>query len=196
MLQKTPRTQVHRLPARASYDRDVCNAILDEALVCHVGFDVDGQPFVIPTTYARDGEVLYVHGAAASRMLKALGRGIPICVTVTLLDGLVLARSAFHHSMNYRCVVILGVATELVDEDEKRRALDAIVEKVKPGRTREVRGPSAKELAATRVLRVPIAEASVKIRSGGPIDDPEDLAIPCWAGHIPLALVASPGIPA
>ncbi len=195
MLHKTPRTRVHRLPARASYDRDACNAILDEALVCHVGFEIDGQPFVIPTTFARIEDLLYVHGAAASRMLRTLAEGVAVCVTVTLLDGLVLARSAFHHSMNYRSVVILGVATEVATGDEKRRALDAIVERVGAGRTREVRPPNEKELTATKVLRLSIQEASVKSRTGGPIDDPEDATIPCWAGHIPLRIVAGEGVP-
>jgi nitroimidazol reductase NimA-like FMN-containing flavoprotein (pyridoxamine 5'-phosphate oxidase superfamily) len=184
----TERTRLHRRPGRGSYDRAVIDAILDEALVCHVGFVHEGQPYVVPTTYARVGEALYVHGAAASRMLRNLRDGIPVCVTVTLLDGLVLARSAFHHSMNYRSVVILGVATEVTDEPERLHALEAVVEHMYPGRWREVRPPSPQELRATMVLRLPIVEASAKIRTGGPLDDPEDLAWPCWAGHIPVRL--------
>lgn len=194
MLKETARTRVHRIPSRASYDRAGCYAILDEALVCHVGFVFDAVPYVIPTAYARTGDHLYIHGAAASRMLKALASGIDVCVTVTLLDGLVLARSAFHHSMNYRSAVILGVATLVNDHDEKRRALDAFVERMRPGRSREVRAPNAKELAATSVLRLAIEEASVKTRAGGPLDDPEDMTLRCWAGHIPLRLVRSEGV--
>jgi len=181
---------VRRRPARASYERDVIQAILDEGLVCHVGFVLDGQPFVIPTTYARVGDALYVHGAAASRMLRGLARRLPVCVTVTLLDGLVLARSAMHHSMNYRSVVVLGTATEVTDADEKRRALEALVEHVAPGRWPAVRPPSVAELAATAVLRLPVVEVSAKVRTGPPIDDADDLARPCWAGEVPLRLVA------
>ena len=177
------------------------DAILDESLVGHAGFVVDGHPFVIPTTYARVDETLYVHGAAASRMLRAVGSGEPVCFTVTLLDGLVLARSAFHHSMNYRSVVVLGRARVVTEAAEKLAALDAIVEHVAPGRGREVRGPNAKELAATVVVALPLDEASAKVRMGGPIDDEEDLALPCWAGHLPLSLVAgapvaADGVPA
>src|SRR5437870_530197 len=155
-LSPTSRTRVRRLPRRASYDRDAIDAILDEALVCHVGFLDQGQPFVLPTTYARVDDVVYLHGSAASRMLRGLGAGIPVCLTVTLLDGLVLARSAFHHSMNYRSVVILGVATEVTDAAERLRALAAIVEHVHPGRWAEVRPPNEQELKATMVLRLPI----------------------------------------
>jgi hypothetical protein len=189
-LTPTQRTKLTRRPNRGAFDRATIDAILDEALVCHVGFTHAGQPFVIPTTYARVGEALYIHGSAASRMLRALGEGIPVCVTVTLLDGLVLARSAFHHSMNYRSVVILGVASEVTDPAERLLALEAIVEHMTPGRFGEVRPPTPKELKATSVLRLPIVEASAKIRSGGPIDDPEDLAQPCWAGHVPVRLTA------
>jgi nitroimidazol reductase NimA-like FMN-containing flavoprotein (pyridoxamine 5'-phosphate oxidase superfamily) len=195
------RTRVRRRPARGAYDREVIDAILDEGLVCHVGFVHDGQPYVVPTTYARVGDLLYVHGAAASRMLRVLAEGVPVCVTVTLLDGLVLARSAFHHSMNYRSVVVLGVAAEVIDEAERLRALRAIVEHVVPGRWPVVRPPTSQELRATSVLRLPLAEASAKIRTGGPLDDAEDLARPVWAGHVPLRLVplapvADAGVPA
>jgi nitroimidazol reductase NimA-like FMN-containing flavoprotein (pyridoxamine 5'-phosphate oxidase superfamily) len=166
------------------------HAILDEALYCHVGFSLEAQPYVIPTVHARVAERLYLHGSAASRMLGALTQSTPLCVTVTLLDGLVLARSGFNHSMNYRSVIILGVATELTDEAEKRAALDALVERVLPGRAAEVRAANRKELNATRVLSLPIAEASAKVRSGPPHDDPEDYTLGCWAGVLPLRLTA------
>ena len=191
----TDRTRVRRRPERAAYDSAAIAAILDEALVCHVGFVHDGQPYVLPTTYARMGEALWIHGSAASRMFRGLATGIPVCVTVTLLDGIVLARSAFHHSMNYRSVVILGVATEVTDEAERLLGLEAIVEHVAPGRWGEVRPPSAQELRATMVLRVPIAEASAKIRTGGPLEDPSDLGRACWAGHVPMALAAGTPVP-
>jgi nitroimidazol reductase NimA-like FMN-containing flavoprotein (pyridoxamine 5'-phosphate oxidase superfamily) len=186
----TPRTTLRRLPTRGSYERDTVHAILDEALVAHLGFVQEAQPFVIPTIHARVGDVVYVHGSAASRMLRGLARGIPACLTVTLVDGLVLARSAFHHSMNYRSVVVLGAAELVTDDDEKRRALDAIVEHVAPGRSAEVRGPNEKELKATSVLRLGLDECSAKVRTGGPVDDEEDYALPCWAGVLPLRLVA------
>src|SRR5438552_1694121 len=194
-LSPTPRTRVHRLPSRASYDLTTIHAILDEALVCNLGFVHDGQPFVLPTTYARVGDALYLHGSAASRMLRGLAGGIPVCVTVTLLDGLVFARSAFHHSMNYRSVVILGVASEVGEIAERLGALRAIVEHPAPGRWTAVRPPSERELRATLVLRLPIAEASAKIRTGGPLDDADDLGWPCWAGHVPLRVVALPPVP-
>jgi hypothetical protein len=194
-LTATERTRLRRLPARGSFERSTIDAILDEALVCHVGFVHDGHPYVIPTTFARVGDALYVHGSAASRMLRGLREGIPVCVTVTLLDGLVFARSAFHHSMNYRSVVILGVASEVTDEAEQLQALEAVVEHVFPERWREVRPPSRKELRATMVLRLPILEASAKIRAGGPLDDPEDLGWPCWAGHVPVRLTALAPLP-
>jgi uncharacterized protein len=194
-MNPTHRTRVRRLPKRASYDRDVIHAILDEALVCHVGFVDDGQPFVIPTIYARVDDAIYLHGSAASRMLRGLAGGIPVCITVTLIDGLVFARSAFHHSMNYRSVVMLGVAAEVTDAAERLRALEAIVEHVTPGRWTAVRTPNERELKATSVLRLPIVEASAKVRSGGPIDDAEDLGWPCWAGHVPLRLVPLAPIP-
>jgi nitroimidazol reductase NimA-like FMN-containing flavoprotein (pyridoxamine 5'-phosphate oxidase superfamily) len=187
------RVRVRRLPQRAAYDRATVHAILDEGLVCHVGFVVEGQPFVIPTTYARVGERLYIHGSAASRMLRTLKEGVPVAATVTLLDGLVLARSAFHHSMNYRSVVVLGTAREVSDPAEKKAALDAIVEHVVPGRTPHVRPPSANELKATLVLCLPLDEASAKTRSGPPLDDEEDYGLACWAGVLPLGL--RPGTP-
>ena len=192
-LQPTSRTTLRRLPDRGRFDRPTVYAILDEALNCHVGFAADGQPFVIPTIHARVEDHLYVHGSAASRMLKTLKGGVPVCLTVTLLDGLVLARSAFHHSMNYRSVMVLGDAQAVTDETEKWDALEAIVEHVAPGRWAEVREPSAKEMAGTLVLRLPIEEASAKVRTGPPIDDEEDYALECWAGVLPMRLV--PGTP-
>lgn len=188
----TPRTAVRRIPKRATYDRSVVYSILDEALVCHAGFVVDGSPVVIPTIHWREGDTLYVHGSAASRMLRTLRDGVETCVTVTLIDGLVLARSAFHHSMNYRSVVVFGVARE-VTGDEKARTLTALVEHVMPGRSAEVRGPNDKELRQTLVLALPLDEVSAKIRTGGPADDEEDYALPVWAGVVPLRL--TPGEP-
>ena len=187
-LEITDRTRVRRLPKRGAYDLETIHAILDEALICHAGFVVDGMPVVIPTIHWRDGDVLYLHGSAASRMLRAMRDGVQACVTVTLLDGLVLARSAFHHSMNYRSVVIFGHARLVEDRQEMLRALDALVEHVVPGRAREVRAPNEKELKQTMVLAIPIEEASAKIRTGGPVDDEEDYALPVWAGVLPLAL--------
>lgn len=177
-----------RRKERASYERRTIHAILDEALYCHVGFVVAGQPYVIPTVHARVGERLYLHGALASRTLRTAALAAPLCVTVTLLDGLVLARSAFNHSMNYRSVVILATASELTEAAEKRAALEALVERVVPGRAAQVRAPSAKELDATAVLSVPIEEASAKIRTGPPQDAAEDYALDCWAGVLPLQL--------
>ncbi len=194
-IQPTERTRVRRLPARANYDRATINAILDEALVCHVGFTVDAQPYVIPTTYARVDQQLYIHGSAASRMLRTLTDGVPVCVTVTLLDGLVLARSAFHHSMNYRSVVILGTAIEVTNAAERLAALEAIVEHIRPGRWREVRAPNERELRATSVLQLALDEVSAKVRSGPPLDDAEDLGQPCWAGVIPLRSTAGAPLP-
>jgi nitroimidazol reductase NimA-like FMN-containing flavoprotein (pyridoxamine 5'-phosphate oxidase superfamily) len=188
-LRKTDRTTLKRLPDRGSYDRETANAILDEALICHLGFVTDGQPFVIPTIHARSGNTLYVHGSAASRMLRE-GKRAPLCATVTLLDGLVMARSAFHHSMNYRSVVVLGQAREVTDAEEKLAALRAIVEHVAAGRWDEVRWPTEAELKGTTVLALPIDEASVKVRTGPPKDDEEDYALPAWAGVIPLRIVA------
>ena len=187
-LEITVRTRVRRLPKRGAYDLETIHAILDEALICHAGFVVDGMPVVIPTIHWRDGDVLYLHGSAASRMLRSLRDGVQACVTVTLLDGLVLARSAFHHSMNYRSVVIFGQARLVEDREEMHRALDALVEHVVPGRAKEVRAPNEKELKQTMVLAIPIEEASAKIRTGGPVDDEEDYALPVWAGVLPLQL--------
>jgi uncharacterized protein len=181
---------VRRLPERAAYDRSVIDAILDEALTCHVGFVEGGQPYVIPTIHARDGDHLYLHGSAASRMLRTLAGGVPVCVTVTIQDGLVLARSAFHHSMNYRSVVILGTAVEIEDRSEKLHALETISEHMTPGRWDEVRRPNDREMRQTRILRIGLDEASAKIRSGGPKDDEEDLSDPVWAGVLPLRLLA------
>jgi nitroimidazol reductase NimA-like FMN-containing flavoprotein (pyridoxamine 5'-phosphate oxidase superfamily) len=187
---KSQRTTVARQRDRGRYDRDTINAIIDEALICHVGFNVGGQPYVIPTTHARIDDRLYIHGSVGSRMLKNMKQGIPVCVTMTLLDGLVLARSAFHHSMNYRSAVILGIAQEVADEDEKRSAFNALVNHVVPGRSVDVRAADAQELKATSVLRLIIEEASAKVRRGPPIDAEEDYALTCWAGVLPLQLMA------
>ena len=191
----TARTRVRRLPKRGNYDRETINAILDEAFICHVGFAFDGQPYVIPTGFARVGEHLYIHGSSASRMLRALSEGIDVCITVTLVDGLVLARSAFHHSINYRSVVILGKAELVTDTDEKYKALKAFTEHVVPGRWPDVRWPNEIELKATTVLKLPIEEASAKLRTGGPIDEEEDYDLDVWAGVIPLNLSAGRAIP-
>lgn len=187
-LMPTARTRVVREPDRGVYDREILNSILDEGFLCHVGFVVDGQPYVIPTAYGRDGDVLYVHGSAASRMLRNLTQGIPVCVTVTLLDGLVMARSIFNHSMNYRSVVILGTATLVDDPEEKLKALRALSEHILPKRWDDVRQPNEKELKATSTLRIPIEEFSAKVRTGPPIDDEPDYAFPTWAGVIPLEM--------
>jgi nitroimidazol reductase NimA-like FMN-containing flavoprotein (pyridoxamine 5'-phosphate oxidase superfamily) len=187
---KTARTRVKRIPKRGNYERATIDAILDEAIICHVGFAVDGQPYVIPTGYARVDDVVYIHGSAASRMLRTLADGVDVCVTVTLLDGLVLARSAFHHSMNYRSVVMLGRAELVTDAGEKNRALGALTEHFVPGRWKEVRLPTPKELKATSVLKLRIEEASAKIRTGPPVDDEEDYALDVWAGVVPLSLAA------
>jgi uncharacterized protein len=184
----TPRTRVVREPQRAVYDRDAVNQILDEAFLCHVGFVAEGQPYVIPTSYGRDGDVLYIHGSAASRMLRNLDQGVPVCITVTLLDGLVLARSVFNHSMNYRSVVILGTATLVADPAEKIAALRALSEHILPHRWDDSRQPNEKELKSTSVLRLPISEFSAKVRVGPPVDDEEDYSFPTWAGVIPLAM--------
>lgn len=189
----TARTEVRRLVKRASYDREQIHAILDEAFVCHVGFVVDGQPYVIPTNYVRVEDRIYIHGSAASRMVKSLAGGIDVCVTVTLVDGLVLARSAFHHSVNYRSVVALGKARLVTDVEEKRAALHAFTNHVVPGRWEEVREPTEQELKGTSVLALPLEEVSAKIRTGPPIDDEEDYALPVWAGVVPLTI--TPGTP-
>jgi nitroimidazol reductase NimA-like FMN-containing flavoprotein (pyridoxamine 5'-phosphate oxidase superfamily) len=189
-IPQTPRTTLKRLPQRGSYDREIINQILDEGFICHVGFSVDGRPFVIPTGYARVGDSLFIHGSQASRMLRTLEQGIDVCVTVTLLDGLVLARSAFNHSMNYRSVVVLGNARVVDDPEEKLEALRALSEHMIPGRWDDVRQPSERELQLTTVLSVPLNEASAKVRTGPPLDDEEDYDLPVWAGLIPLRLVA------
>ena len=191
----TARTRVVREPHRGIYDRETAYKILDEGVICHVGFVVDGQPFVIPTGYGRREDNLYIHGSAASRMLRNLDKGVPVCVTVTLLDGVVLARSIFNHSMNYRSVVVLGTAVEVADREEKLEALRWISEHIVPGRWAEVRQPNEKELKATQVMRLPITEFSSKVRQGPPIDDEEDLGFPTWAGVIPLEMVAGEPIP-
>ena len=188
---QSPRTTVKRLAKRASYDRDTINAILDEALICHAGFVVEGAPVVIPTIHTRIGETLYLHGSAVSRMLRSLRDGVDACVTVTILDGLVMARSAFHHSMNYRSVVVLGRGREVVERDEKLQVLEALVEHVCAGRTRDARLPNEAELKQTLVIALPLSEASAKIRRGPALDDEEDYALPVWAGIIPLALTPS-----
>jgi len=188
---QTDRTTVRRLAKRGVYDRETVEAIIDEGLICHVGFVVEGKPVVIPTIHTRVGDRLYFHGSAASRMLRSLRDGVDACVTVTILDGLVMARSAFHHSMNYRSVVVLGKGREVVDRDEKLRVLDALVEHVCAGRTRDVRPPNEAELRQTLVLAIPLAEASAKIRTGPPIDDDDDYSLPIWAGIIPMPLTPS-----
>jgi|SRR5689334_13459073 len=189
------RTRVARLPKRGAYDRETIYKILDEAFVCHVGFVVDGQPFVIPTNFGRAGGTLSLHGSAASRMLHALGEGVPVCVTVTLVDGLVLARSAFHHSVNYRSVVVLGTAKLVNDPSEKMEALRLFTEHIMKGRWNEIRPPSEQELKATSVLALPLEEASAKIRTGGPVDEEEDYVLPVWAGVLPLPVVPGAPIP-
>src|SRR6266568_5645744 len=186
----TARTRVVREPQRAVYDRQTIYEILDEGFICHVGFTIDRQPFVIPTSYGRKGDVLYIHGSAASRMLRNASGGIPICVTVTLLDGLVLARSIFNHSMNYRSVVVLGTAVAVEDSAEKLQALRALSEHILPGRWEESRQPNERELKATLVMRLPITEFSAKVRTGPPIDNEEDYSFPTWAGVVPLQTVA------
>lgn len=189
-FQPTERTQVRRLPKRAHYDRETVYQILDTAFVCHVGFQVDGQPYVIPTNYGRSGDTLYLHGSAASRMLKTLSAEVPVCVTVTHVDGLVLARSAFHHSVNYRSVVILGTARLVESPAEKMEALRIFTEHVMKGRWNDVRQPAEQELKATTVLALPLEEVSAKVRTGGPLDDEADYALPVWAGVLPLVTVA------
>ena len=184
----TARTRVKRLPKRASYDREVINELLDTALVCHVGFAIDGQPYVIPTLQVRIGDRLYIHGSAASRMLGNAAANTPLAVTVTHIDGLVMARSAFHHSVNYRSVVILGTATLVTDHAEKLAVMKGLIDHVAPGRWDHIRQPNEKELDATSVLSIPIDEASAKIRTGGPIDDEADYTMLVWAGQIPLSL--------
>jgi len=185
----TEHTQVKRLPKRGKYDRETVHAILDAAFVCHVGFCVEGQPYVIPTNYGRSGDTVYLHGSAASRMLRTLSEGVPVCVTVTLVDGLVLARSAFHHSVNYRSVVMLGAARLVEDPAEKMEALRLFTEHVMQGRWDEVRWPTEQEMKATTVLALPLEEVSAKVRTGGPVDDEADYTLPVWAGVLPLEMV-------
>jgi hypothetical protein len=187
----TERTQVKRLPKRGKYDAETVYKILDEAFVCHVGFVVNGQPFVIPTNFGRVGDTVYLHGSAASRMLRTLSEGIPVCVTVTLVDGLVLARSAFHHSVNYRSVVILGTAKLVEDPAEKMEALRLFTEHIMKGRWDEIRWPTEQELKGTTVLALPLEEVSAKVRFGGPVDDEEDYSLPVWAGVLPLQTVTN-----
>ncbi|MFC9909553.1 pyridoxamine 5'-phosphate oxidase family protein [Streptomyces sp. NPDC059862] len=185
----TDRTVPTRAAHKASYDKDVVHAILDEGYVCHLGFVRDGAPVVLPTLYGRVGERLYVHGSTGSRPLRMAGKaapGLPVCLTVTHVDALILARSAFHHSINYRSVVVHGIAHDVTDPDEKRQALDALVDHVVPGRSQDSRPANAKEFAATAVLRLDLDEVSAKIRTGGVNDEPEDLALPHWAGVVPL----------
>ena len=184
------RARVRRAPARADYGRESIDAILDEGLVAHLGFAIDGQPYVIPTLHARVGDTVYVHGSSASRMIRTLASAVPACLTVTLVDGLVLARSAFHHSMNYRSVVVLGEARPVCDPAELLTVLEAFTEKLVPGRWDEVRPPSRKELKGTRALALSLGEASAKVRSGPPVDDEEDHELDVWAGVIPLGLAA------
>ena len=194
-LKKTKRTKVVRGSKRASYDRDTIHAIIDEALVCHVAFIVDGSPVVVPTNHWREGDHLYFHGSTASRRLRAMAEGAEVCVSVTLVDGLVLGRSAMHHSMNFRSVVVFGRAAPVEDPKRKMAALEALMERVAPGRWAEVRPPNDKEMQVTVVLAMPITEASAKIRSGPPVDDEEDYALPVWAGEVPLAETAGEPVP-
>lgn len=187
---RTKRSTLKRLPSRGEYEREPVYQILDEGFVCHVGFVVEGQPFVIPTGYARAGDTLYIHGAQASRMLRTLREGVEVCVTVTLVDGMVMARSAFHHSINYRSVMVFGRAVSVEDGAEKWEALRALTEHLAPGRWAEVRQPTDGEMRATLVLALSLVEASAKIRTGPPVDDEEDYELPVWAGVVPLRLVA------
>jgi nitroimidazol reductase NimA-like FMN-containing flavoprotein (pyridoxamine 5'-phosphate oxidase superfamily) len=193
-FERTERTTLKRLPLRGTYERETIYKILDEGFVCHVGFVVEGRPFVIPTGYGRSGDKLYIHGSAASRMLKTLREGVDVCVTVTLIDGLVLARSSFHHSMNYRSVVVFGRAQVLEDVDEKMEALRALTDHIMLNRWEEARLPTQNELRATMVLVLPLAEASAKIRTGPPIDDEEDYELSVWAGVLPLRLETAEAI--
>ncbi len=193
LYQPTERTRVRRLPERAAYDRATVHAILDEGFVCHVGFVADGRPYVVPTGYARVGDTLYLHGSTGSRL--GLRPGMPVCVIVTLLDGIVLARAAFHHSFQYRSAVVLGNTRLVTDREEKDAALGALVEHIVPGRSADVRPGDSKELAATAVLALPLEEASAKMRTGDPKDDEEDYDLPVWAGILPLELVPGPPVP-
>ena len=194
-FEPTARTTLKRLPKRASYERETVYRILDEGFVCHVGFVHDGRPVVIPTGYGRSGDLLYIHGSAASRMLRTLREGVDVCVTVTLVDGLVLARSSFNHSMNYRSVVVFGRARVVEDEDEKMEALRVFADHVLRGRWEDARLPNRSELRQTIVLALPLEEASAKIRTGPPVDDEDDYGLPVWAGVLPLRLVAGEAVP-
>ncbi|HLB17708.1 MAG TPA: pyridoxamine 5'-phosphate oxidase family protein [Gaiellaceae bacterium] len=187
----TQHTTVKRHPERGAYDRATIDSILDEALICHLGFVSDSRPFVIPTIHARDGDILYIHGSPGSRMLRSAKEGLDICVTVTLLDGLVLARSVYNHSMNYRSVVVIGRARELTNSDEKLRAMQCVVEHVVPGRWEDARRPNDSEIRGTTILALPLDEASAKIRNGPPTDDDADLELRVWAGVIPLRIEPS-----
>jgi nitroimidazol reductase NimA-like FMN-containing flavoprotein (pyridoxamine 5'-phosphate oxidase superfamily) len=191
----TPRTTLHRRPARGTYDRATVHGILDEALVCQLGFVVDGQPFVLPTMFVRHDERVFVHGAAVGRFMRTLAEGVDACLSVTLLDGLVLARSAFHHSMNYRSVVVFGRAREVTDRAEKLHAMALLVDKVSPGRSALARGPNDKEIRATTILALPLEEVSAKIRVGPPLDDEDDMTVSVWAGVVPVALRAGAPLP-
>jgi nitroimidazol reductase NimA-like FMN-containing flavoprotein (pyridoxamine 5'-phosphate oxidase superfamily) len=191
----TERTQVKRLPKRGKYDKETVFQILDAGFVCHAGFSVDGQPYVIPTNYGRSDKTLYLHGSAASRMLRTLSEGVPVCVTVTHVDGLVLARSAFHHSVNYRSVVILGTARLVTDPAEKMEALRIFTDHVMKGRWDDVRQPTEQELKATTVLALPLEEVSAKVRAGGPVDDENDYNLPTWAGVLPLETTVKSPVP-
>jgi nitroimidazol reductase NimA-like FMN-containing flavoprotein (pyridoxamine 5'-phosphate oxidase superfamily) len=191
----TDRTRVRRKADRGRYDRVTVDAILDEGLLCHIGFAVDGRPWVVPTAFARTDDHVYVHGATGNFALRSLASGVEACITVTLLDGLVLSRSAFHHSMNYRSVMLFGTAEKVVGEDDKRAAVMAILEHLIPGRSSGTRPPTAEELRATLVVRLPIDEASAKIRTGPPIEDDGDLGLDHWAGVLPLYLTPGPPIP-
>lgn len=191
--QPTERTEVHRLPKRAVYDQAQVHSILDEGFICHLGFVVDGQPYVVPTGYGRVDQRIFIHGSSASRMLRKLDQGIDLCFTVTLVDGLVLARSAFHHSMNYRSVMVLGKAQSITGREEKLAALRSITNHIVPGRWEEVRQPDDRELKATSVLALDLDEVSAKVRTGPPIDDEEDYTLPIWAGVVPVRCkVAAP----
>jgi len=191
----TPRSQVKRVRERGTHEKEIIARILDEGLIAHVGFQTEGQPFVIPMAYARRGDSLLLHGSVGSRLIRQLADGIPACVTVTLLDGLVLARSAFHHSMNYRSVVAFGTARRILGEAEKRLALDVLVEHLVPGRTQDARRPNDAELKGTEMLEMPMEEASAKVRTGPPKDEPEDMEMDIWAGVIPLVQQAATALP-
>jgi nitroimidazol reductase NimA-like FMN-containing flavoprotein (pyridoxamine 5'-phosphate oxidase superfamily) len=187
---QTPRTRLRRRPDRGAYDWDTIAAILDEGFICHLAFESDGQPYAIPTSYGRDGRTLYIHGSAGSRTMRVLAGGVPVCLTVTLIDGLILARSSFHNSVNYRSVVVLGTAHAVQSDEERLHGLEVITEHLVRGRWHDSRVPNEGELAGVTVLRLEVEEASAKLRPGGPKDEPEDMSLPVWAGRIPLSLTA------